>query len=429
MLDARERRAAIQKNMLSEAGDDQCLVCLTLNIPGDIKRTPLTRMLFDRGIKEFDALGLTVCKKLIVDEATGTEGFWLVKEDGARVKSCLEGIEDSFSAARLFDFDVLIQDGTKLSRAVSRRCFVCGAPAAECARSRRHGLEAVRSAADDLLKDYCAYELALAAYESLLDELYTTPKPGLVDRMSCGAHTDMDLELFQKSAASLRPYLKKAARMGMEQCRMDTLRPLGVEAEKTMFAATGGVNTHKGLIYSMGLLMAGMGKTFIEGGSCINHAAELALQDAGEQLRKSFETPSTNGGRVYRRYGVKGATGEAAAGFPNAVYCAERLHYYMEKRCKSPGSLAFCDMMTLLDDTNLLHRGGQDGLEFVKKAAAEIAAMPAADRLLALSELDSEMIMRNLSPGGSADMLALAFLLERWRVMSADLMWDEGRES
>jgi triphosphoribosyl-dephospho-CoA synthetase len=73
--------------------------------------------------------------------------------------------------------------------------------------------------------------------------------------------------------------------------------------------------------------------------------------------------------------------------------------------------------MADLEDTNLLHRGGEEGLGFARQAAAEIAAMPEAEREKALAELDDEMIRRNLSPGGSADMLALAFLLERWQIL------------
>ena len=160
MLAARDRRAEIQRSMLGrEAGI--CLVCLTLNIAGDIKRTPMTRMLFARGMKEFEALDLHISDSRLIDEATGTEAFWLVNGDPEQIKRDLETIEDSFPAARLFDFDLLVRDPgeqngsqaslRKLSRAVPRSCIICGAPAAECARSRRHGLDAVRAETGRLL--------------------------------------------------------------------------------------------------------------------------------------------------------------------------------------------------------------------------------------------------------------------------------------
>ena len=413
MLMARERRASIQRSMLAGAGTGQCLVCLTLNIAGDVKRTPMTRMLFDHGMALMEALGFSVTDRLVLDEVTGTEAFMLLDEEGQRVKPLLEEIEDSFPAARLYDFDVLMPDGSKLSRAESRSCLICDAPAAECARSRRHGLEEIKKATDGLLRDFCAGWLARAAHDSLLDELYTTPKPGLVDMNNNGAHPDMDAAMFEKSADALLPYFEDAARMGMELCGMKVLRERGKRAEEEMFAATGGVNTHKGLIYSMGLLLAGMGRSLVEGGSCTEHAASLANEDAEARLKETLAAPVTNGGAAYKEYGARGATGEAAAGFPSALYCLGRLSAYRKSGCPQPAALALCDCMAVLGDTNLLHRGGMEGLEFVRRSAAEISAMPAEDRVASLEELDREMIVRGLSPGGSADMLALAFLLER----------------
>lgn len=415
VLDARERRAYIQNKMLRRAGQNQCLVCLTLNIAGEIKRTPMTRILFMRGFNELESAGFKIMDRYALDEVTGSEAFWLLDEDASDVKHHLELMEDSFPAARLYDFDVLASDGSKLSRSVSRRCLICDAPAAECARSRRHGLDAVRAATDRLLRQFCAEELARAAHDSLLDELYITPKPGLVDLMSNGAHADMDVPLFERSAASLEPYFRDAVLLGMDLCGMEDLRARGIEAERVMFEVTGGVNTHKGMIYSMGLLLAGMGRCLTEGGDCIRHASDLAGEDAEKQLGRSLASPDTNGGMVYRMYGARGATGEAAEGFPDAVYCCERLNHYRSRGYDNPAALAFCDSMARLEDTNLLHRGGPEGLAFARDAASAIISMPEAERIRALEELDKTMTERNLSPGGSADMLALAFLLDRWQ--------------
>ena len=239
--------------------------------------------------------------------------------------------------------------------------------------------------------------------------------------MSNGAHKDMDVPLLEKSAGSLRQYFHDAALLGMDGCSMPELRERGLWAEQEMFKATGGINTHKGMVYSMGLLTAGMGKALTEPDpdrtlldQVINNASALACQDSDSQLAVSYDAPKTNGGNVLRKYGAKGATGEAAAGFPDAVYCAERLKFYKEHECELPGALAFCDSMARLEDTNLLHRGGKEGLEYAKSAAERIAALPEKDRPKALAELDAEMIKRNLSPGRSADMLALAYLFDRW---------------
>ena len=209
--------------------------------------------------------------------------------------------------------------------------------------------------------------------------------------------------------------------MGIDGCGIRELRARGIRAEEEMFAATGGVNTHKGLIYSMGLLLAGMGRCLREGGSCIDHAASLAREDAEEQLGRALAAPSTNGGAVYRTYGARGATGEAAAGFPDAVFTLSRLSYYREKGCDNSAALALCDCMAELEDTNLLHRGGKKGLESVRETAARISGMHPDERIAALYEFDDDLIARGLSPGGSADMLALALMLERWEKLSAHI--------
>ena len=448
MLAARDRRVVIQNRMLEEGGSDCSLACLTMNIAGEIKRTPMTKMLFDRGISEFEQAGFEVIDHMLIDEFTGSEAFWLVKENGADVKKYLEDVEDSFPAARLFDFDVLTPDGVKLSRAKSRKCLICDKPAAECARSRAHGLDTIKAATQALLRDFCAEALAEEAHEALLAEVYSTPKPGLVDLVNNGAHKDMDVALFEKSADALEAYFYDAAALGMRGCTMAELRERGLAAEQEMYAATGGVNTHKGMIYSMGLLLAGMGMALAgvnetdetdetdelannvesnTGGSSVNNdslrqeaiknAAGLASEDAERMLARARSNPDTNGAVVLRDYGALGATGHAASGFPGAVFTTERLEYYIKEENLpggEAGALALCDSMASLEDTNLLHRGGAEGLKFTKEKASGISELPVPERISALSELDNEMIERNLSPGGSADMLALAFLLGSW---------------
>ena len=419
MLDARERRAREQSAMLASADDSCCLVSFSLNIAGDVKRTAKTRLLFDEGLRAFGALGFCELSRKLFDGVTGTEALILLSEDAAKVKKTLERLEDAFPAARLFDFDVLNASGEKLSRSVPRRCLICGGPAADCARSRAHGLDAVKAATDALLSEFCADTLAYTAHFALERELLTTPKPGLVDRDNNGAHTDMDVPLFLKSAASLVPYFKTAVRLGLDDAGMAPLKDAGLAAERAMFAATNGVNTHKGMIYSMGLLLYGMGKALRFGGDAVDHAAALAKTDAEERLLNALAKTCTNGAKVYRDHGARGAVGEAADGFFHARYCADRLKAH--EGSENPGALALVDVMVVLEDVNLLHRGGEDGLRFARENALRIAMLPENERINALRALDREMIERNLSPGGAADMLALGFLLDAWRTLSKDL--------
>ena len=425
MLDARERRAQAQKDLLRHADGKACLVSLSLNIAGDVKRTPKTRLLFDRGMKVFDMLGFQEISRQITDAVTGTEALILLDADAYTVKQSLERLEDSFPAGRLCDFDVLNTAGEKLSRRVPRKCLVCDGPAAVCARSRAHGLDAVKQATETLLDGFAADTLAYSAHFALIRELHTTPKPGLVDETNNGAHTDMDLLLFEKSAASLVPYFRRAVLAGIADTGMETLKAYGLDAERAMFAVTGGVNTHKGLIYSMGLLLYGMGRALETSCDARAAAAELARTDAVDRLSDAARLSGTNGGAVYARTGAKGVIGEAAEGFPHAAACAERLTYYESAGAPEPGALALCDTIAVLSDTNVLHRGGPEGLAFVQSEAGRIASLPVSERVGALTEMDREMIERNLSPGGSADILALAYLLNAWRALSAHLFSTE----
>ena len=421
MLDARERRAQAQTELLRQADEASCLVSFSLNIAGDVKRTAKTRLLFDEGLRAFADFGFRELARKTFDGVTGSEALILLSEDAAKVKKTLERLEDAFPAARLYDFDVLNASGEKLSRSVPRRCLVCDGPAADCARSRAHGLDAVKAATDALLSEFCADTLAYTAHFALERELLTTPKPGLVDRDNNGAHTDMDVPLFLKSAASLVPYFKTAVRLGLDDAGMEPLKDAGLAAERTMFAATNGVNTHKGMIYSMGLLLYGMGKALSFGGDAVDHAAALAKTDAEERLLNALAKTCTNGAKVYRDHGARGAVGEAADGFFHARYCADRLKAH--EGSENPGALALVDVMVVLEDVNLLHRGGEDGLRFARENALRIAMLPENERINALRALDREMIGRNLSPGGAADMLALGFLLDAWRTLSKDL-WE-----
>lgn len=417
MMAARERRSAMQRKLMQNVG---CLVCFTMNIVGDVKRTPLIRLCFDEGMEAMDvAFADKIMRRIVIDDVTGPEGFVLVDMQAAEAKTITQRIEESFSAARLFDMDVM--DGTgKMSREIQRSCLVCSRPAQECARSRAHGLDAITGATQRLLYDCGARVLGRAAYLSLLDELYATPKPGLVDKHNNGAHRDMNIGLFEISAEAIRPFFERVAYMGMLDVNIKALRKAGIVAEKAMLEATGGVNTHKGMIYSMGLLLAGMGRAITVGGDPVENAAVLAREEYDHRLRDAMEEPKTNGNRVYLHYGAKGAVGEAAQGFKSAQFAAERLRKYTNIG-EGAGPLALCDVMCFLEDTNLLHRGGRAGLGFVQKRAREISCLPVEQRINELSRLDAELVERNLSPGGSADMLAMGYLLNRWRKIAESL--------
>lgn len=401
VLDARENRASSQKRLLAQYGKP--LLGLTMNIAGPIKRSALGDLLFRETLRELrERVGGDIVHEERLDAATGLEAILVCDLPAAEVKGLAVALESARPAGRLLDLDVIDTDGEKLSRGTLRRCLVCGGPAGPCARSRAHGLSAVREATERLLRDFAAVRLGELAAAALIAEVELTPKPGLVDRRNSGAHRDMDLPLFRRSARSLEPYFRQAVSLGMERpdC-MPALQAAGLAAEKTMFAATAGVNTHKGAVYGFGLLLAAMGSRLVRGGDVFETAAALARAGIPPE-------PDTHGGEALRRYGASGARGEALAGFPHVRRALTVL--------SAPGGGPLRALLTLLaevEDTNLLHRGGPEGLRFVREEAADILAGPPEEDAARLEALDSACTARNLSPGGSADLLAAALLLER----------------
>ncbi len=270
----------------------------------------------------------------------------------------------------------------------------------------------------DILCGYFEAEICKAAEQSLIDEVDTTPKPGLVDRRNSGSHTDMTYNMFLKSAKAIAPFFGKLFILGVgsgydvTEELVSLARETGVNAELAMLDATGGVNTHKGAIYSLGLLSCGLGYALSGGGSlsdAVDFASRLALS-----LSYEVSDTSTHGIEACRKYGVTGARGEAIGGFKTVLYAFERIKHYADDLLLDLNTaypLALCDIMAVMSDTNVLHRGGSDALDYMHNEAKEISEMRENQRIDDLYELDDEFIKRNISPGGCADVLACAIYL------------------
>ena len=407
VLCARDLRAASQRRLLAAYGLP--LLGFTMNIAGPVKRSRLGDFAFWEGLEALRRqLGGRVLHQEVTDRKTGLEALLVCSLPAEELKALAMDLESGSPAGRLCDMDVIAPDGGKLSRPAPRTCLVCGGPAAPCARSRAHGLPAVQEAAQALLEDFAAQRLAELAVQALLEEVDQTPKPGLVDRNNRGSHQDMDRDLFHRSARSLLPYFRRAVTLGLE--RADCMGPLqaaGLAAERVMLAKTGGVNTHRGAVYAFGLILAAMGSRLARGGDVFAGAAALA---------ESGLPPAagSHGQRARQRYGASGARGEALAGFPHARHAWAAL--------ARPGGrdAALLTLLAEVEDTNLLHRGGPEGLALVQSRARSILAASPPAYGEGLLELDRACIARNLSPGGSADLLALALFLGRTEAVWLD---------
>ncbi|PWC17285.1 triphosphoribosyl-dephospho-CoA synthase CitG [Brenneria corticis] len=265
-------------------------------------------------------------------------------------------------------------------------------------------------------------DIDLWVTRALTAEVMLTPKPGLVDRANNGAHRDMDVALFHHSIRAISPWFRRFTAAGWRYAYLPLpqllpqIRPIGLACEQAMFAATKGVNAHKGGIFAFGLLCAAAGWLAAQGRrvtrqSLCRSVAEICRDMVRRELARGGGA-ATAGEHLYRRYGLTGARGEAASGF-NTV---RRFSLPALTRAVAAGADEETALLrTLLvlmahnPDTNLVSRGGMPGLDFVRRYAGKLLAAP-LDRQ-ALIAMDKALIARNLSPGGSADLLALTWLL------------------
>lgn len=263
-----------------------------------------------------------------------------------------------------------------------------------------------------------AAAIAASAVHCLVLELETWPKPGLVSHVDRGSHHDMDAGTFRASAAAIAPYLHALAEAGANGCGMGRLRVIGLDAEAAMLAATSGVNTHRGAIFGLGLLCAAAGA---RAGGRIDPALSLGAAVSrlwGGAICDGPVLLHSHGSKARRRFGAGGARMEAARGFPS-VYdvglpALRRGARYAPGDAEAARVEACFALIAALEDTNLLHRGGLAGLRFARRATRTFLAqggVSQADwRARALS-VHASFVARRLSPGGSADLLAMTLFV------------------
>lgn len=247
-------------------------------------------------------------------------------------------------------------------------------------------------------------------------EVETHPKPGLVSHIDNGAHCDMDAALLIRSAETLAPFFADLAAAGGAGAGMDRLRAIGVAAERAMLAATGGVNTHRGAIFGLGLLAAAAGLRHVYG--IRRSLGEIIAERWGRAILTGPVSLHSHGADAARRYGAGGARAEAAQGLPSVYEIAlptlraGRAFARGEEAARVHACMA---LIASVEDTNLLHRGGPDGLAFAQAQASNFMAeggVAQTDWQGPASAIHRAFTARNLSPGGCADLLAMALFVD-----------------
>ena len=434
---ARDRRILKKWELLS-AGDGSCLVEFSLNIAGAVKVFPFARAAFREELRELqEKLGrFSIKNTKICEEPTGDHAFFLLDSPEIPVKQFLVSIEESHPLGRLFNLDVCGLDGVSVKRQdlhlLPRTCLVCGGDANTCLAQKRHSMELIQwqtaKLFNDHFRDRSADLAASAAVRGLLYEVSTTPKPGLVDRNNAGSHSDMDFFTFLDSSASLIPWFREFFCLGWDHSSepneqiFERLRYAGQRAETAMFSATGGINTHKGLVFASAILCGALGK--VHAGRELPLPFTNVLQECRRLGKCSLAdlhrppnvqtTLPTNGERIFTAYGIRGARGEAAAGFPSAVQIglpALRKWLSAGFSLNDSAAMALLTLISEVDDTNMVHRGGPE-LAKKRKEQAKIllSAVTKENFKETLYTLDHQYMTENLSPGGCADLLAVSLM-------------------
>jgi triphosphoribosyl-dephospho-CoA synthase len=279
-----------------------------------------------------------------------------------------------------------------------------------------------------------AMRMARLACQALIAEAELTPKPGLVDRRSAGAHTDLSLAIMRRSALTIEPYLNQMAFISSgthpSQSLREQLAIIGRDAERAMLKATSGSNSHKGAIWILGLLISAAAMQYEDK----VRASAIAATAKKIATYEDRATPRlvTHGDMVAKRYGVTGARGEALRGFLHVV--AIGLPMLHSRRATGvTENVARLDtllsIMSRLDDTCLLYRGGEAALATAKRGAAAVESAGGSGTALGrqqLQRLDNRLLKLGVSPGGSGDLLAATLFLDAVERGQNEVKADQG---
>jgi len=415
---------------------------LSLNIPGVPKSTDLTRKFFRTVLAELEIylaserIFLSSDNKNQFEDTAGE--FYInsienLNIDSLKIKEITERFEENHSAGRLIDVDIFDVDSQPVSSGKAKKCMVCGKySAVDCMRSQRHSYEELRETVFSKMEKYLAEKrkesvvkkISSLATKSILYEISLTPKPGLVDFENSGAHSDMNFLTFLDSTAVLAVHFENFAKSGYEFTKtlnqaLPEIRRIGLALEKEMFRETDGVNTQKGAIFLMGLSVFAMSYAFSRNENPTleefrQTVREICKNLVSDELQTNQSETKTHGELCFEKYGNAGAGArfEAENAFPSVFDHALpvfRLYFpFTDKFNREKINFALRKVLLTLisvnNDSNILYRKGRETAEMLKEKARICLETESGEKYKELCEF---CIRENISPGGSADLLAI----------------------
>ncbi|MGL4642546.1 MAG: citrate lyase holo-[acyl-carrier protein] synthase [Cetobacterium sp.] len=431
----REKRVDIQNEIIKEF--NQPILVLRANYPGEDKNNFVPKYIIeiikDEVVEIFNS-EILFSKK--IESIEGPTYIYVIKNSGKEIKKIAMLIEENHDLGRCVDIDVFDSDGYAFSRkdfnGEKRKCLLCEEMAFVCARKKNHTQIEVQSAIQKKLELYLENQkitdsivntFSNLALKSVILEVSAFPSFGLVSPQSTGSHNDMDFFTFINSGFSLNTYFREVVKAGCSKLPIDLIfkkiRYMGKVAEKNMFLATNNVNTHKGLIFLMGITATCAAKAKSQNLTFEN--ISIFIQEMCKDILKDFDNihlkkTLTHGEKLFINHGIVGVRGVAKNGldmvfnggisiFKKSIANDEHINHAMIR------TLIY--LMSILEDTTILHRHDIEVLNQVKQTAIHLKEK-FYDKPLnieILTEIEQDFIGKRISPGGAADLLAITMFL------------------
>ena len=410
---------------------------LSLNVPGFPKSNSTVKAFFGCCLQEFkyalkaNQVSLIEKDSIEVNDAAGD--FYLVPCNLSgftlkAIKQVCEDFEQNHPLGRFIDADLNDQEGVSFSSGKSKFCFFClERPAIECRREKAHEPEELRSFMFPKMAYYCRQQreatmikkLSSFAQQAILSEISLSPKPGLVDKFSNGSHTDMNYQTFVDSTAAISPWFSELVQLGFSYMDNDLtkalplIRNIGLRMESAMYEATKNVNTQKGIIFLMGLSLFACGKLFIQTDQFSIDEFRRIIQGVckdlvAKEMTDDSKMMKSHGEDIFHQHGFGGARAEAESGFAT-VFEFGLPHLEGVAELNDDVLLqTFLAIAANNNDTNILYRSNAEVLSVFKHLCKNAQADFNDQNYSAVIDFCKS---ENISPGGSADLLAVTIFV------------------
>lgn len=422
ILEDRENRLILIGDKIKSTSN--LILVLKANICGDYKNINEVNLI----LPIFLNIVVNTFKMVKYEKINSCDGNYFIIEiedkDYIEVKRKLIQIEESFSG-RIIDIDLYSNAHKSVTRGdlelPPRSCIVCNDLYFKCVRERKHTVNEVLAKTKEIAHEGFLQKIIKHTTNALINEVKAHPKFALVTEKEQGIHSDMDYKTFISSIEAIEPFLYEYAKEGFEfdEDTFLRLRNIGMKAEKEMFKATSGINTHKGAIFLLGILLPSITNVIYKGEDF--SAIQSNVKFLSKDLLKDFENLDSKenlsyGEQIYLDLGIGGVRAFAFSGMDlvfDLVNDYEDCLYNINDKVIN----ILLSSMCKLDDTVIIHKSNLETLTYIKYKSNKLLELIKGndfdDKLVKDEVLNFNRICKVLkvSPGGSADIVILVLLL------------------